>query len=48
LAGNVVAHGSTGMPVWGDLFKSLDAGRTTMAQMRVANLTAYIKSIQAK
>jgi mono/diheme cytochrome c family protein len=48
LAGNVVAHGSTQMPVWGDLFTSLDAGKRTITQMRVANLTSYIKSIQAK
>jgi mono/diheme cytochrome c family protein len=47
-AGTVVAHGSADMPVWGDLFRSLNGGSQTMANMRIANLTAYIKSIQAK
>ena len=46
--GAISAHGSREMPIWGDLFKSLDSGKRTMAQMRVANLTAYIKSLQAK
>ena len=43
-----VAHGSKDMPVWGPVFRSLnrDAGAST--QMRVANLTAYIRSLQAK
>ena len=47
-AGDVVAHGSTQMPVWGELFKGLDGGKQPIAQMRIANLIAYIKSIQAK
>lgn len=40
------AHGSKDMPVWGSVFQSMghDNGATT--QMRVANLTAYIKSMQ--
>ena len=46
-AADVVAHGSTEMPVWGNLFKSLDGGKQSIAQMRIANLVAYIKSIQA-
>jgi mono/diheme cytochrome c family protein len=47
-AGSVVAHGSAEMPVWGDLFRSLNGGSQIMTQMRVVNLTEYIKSIQAK
>jgi len=47
-AGTVAAHGSTEMPVWGDLFRSLDGGSQTMANMRFANLTSYVKSIQPK
>ncbi|HYP08877.1 MAG TPA: cytochrome c [Bryobacteraceae bacterium] len=43
----VSAHGSREMPVWGDLLKSLDAN-ASVAQLRVANLTSYIKSIQVK
>jgi mono/diheme cytochrome c family protein len=47
-AGDVVAHGSAEMPVWGDLFKSLDGGQRNMSHMRIANLVGYVKSIQAK
>lgn len=40
------SHGNEEMPVWGPVFKALsdDAGRT----LRVANLTKYIESVQAK
>jgi len=41
----VQAHGTRDMPIWGDVFKSLnrDAAATTM---RVSNLTEYLRSIQ--
>lgn len=39
----VAAHGSREMPMWGDLFRSLD--RDT-AQIRIAALAGYIKSLQ--
>ena len=39
----VPAHGSRDMPMWGDLFRALD--RDT-AQMRIAGLTDYLKSLQ--
>lgn len=42
------AHGSKEMPVWGDVFQSMSRDSGAGKQMRVANLTAYIKSIQAK
>jgi mono/diheme cytochrome c family protein len=42
-ADQVQAHGSRDMPIWGDLFRSLD--RET-AQLRVAALSDYIKSLQ--
>ena len=42
------AHGSRDMPVWGDLFKSLNGGTIDLVRLRVVNLTDYIKSIQAK
>lgn len=41
------AHGSRDMPMWGGVFKSM-AGGSDIAKLRVANLTAYIKSLQAK
>jgi len=47
-AKGVVAHGSQEMPVWGDLFKSVSRGDNDIVRLRVANLTSYIQSIQAK
>ncbi len=41
------AHGSSEMPVWGPIFQSLDAS-DTIAQSRIDNLVAYLKSIQAR
>ena len=40
------AHGSKDMPVWGTVFQSMSHDNGAGKQMRVANLTAYIKSLQ--
>jgi mono/diheme cytochrome c family protein len=45
---SIAAHGSEEMPIWGDLFKTLNPGRRDMVQLRIVNLTSYIKSIQGK
>ena len=42
------AHGSKDMPVWGSLFWSMSSGHEGEVQQRVANLTHYIESLQAK
>jgi mono/diheme cytochrome c family protein len=42
------AHGSKEMPVWGTLFWSMSSGHEGEVQQRVANLTKYIESLQAK
>ena len=42
-ADEVAAHGTRDMPMWGDLFRSLDRD---VAALRVAALNDYIKSIQ--
>ncbi len=42
---NVPAHGSKDMPVWGPLFWSMDK-ESAAVQLRVKNLTDYIKSLQ--
>jgi len=42
------AHGSKEMPVWGPLFSSLASGHQAEVQQRVANLTQYIETLQAK
>ncbi len=41
----IVAHGTTEMPVWGDIFKSISAN-PTFGQMRVDALVKYLQSIQ--
>ena len=43
---SIDAHGSREMPVWGDLFKSLGGGSSAVVQLRIDNLTAYLKSLQ--
>ena len=47
---NVPAHGDVKMPVWGDLFRSLDSGSgaSSVPKLRIKNLTEYIKTLQAK
>jgi mono/diheme cytochrome c family protein len=44
----VGAHGSQEMPIWGELFKSLDSGTNNMVQLRIVNLTSYVQSLQAR
>ncbi len=48
LRGNneISAHGSSDMPTWGPLFHSLDNGDHPVEELRIHNLTAYVKSIQ--
>jgi mono/diheme cytochrome c family protein len=44
----VAAHGSKDMPVWGNVFSSMARGNQAEINLRLANLTKYIQSIQAK
>jgi mono/diheme cytochrome c family protein len=44
----VSAHGSKEMPVWGPLFWNMSGGHEGEVQQRVANLTAYIGTLQEK
>ncbi|MGA7223862.1 MAG: c-type cytochrome [Candidatus Acidiferrales bacterium] len=41
------AHGDAEMPVWGPLFKSMDADPAIM-YVRISSLVSYIKSLQVK
>jgi mono/diheme cytochrome c family protein len=41
-------HGSAEMPVWGPLLKSLKPMDDAQVNMRISNLTDYLKSLQAK
>lgn len=44
----VSAHGSKEMPIWGPVFMSMSHQHESEVRLRVANLTAYIKSLQQK
>jgi mono/diheme cytochrome c family protein len=46
--GNLPAHGSREMPVWGQLFWTMSNGHEGEVQERVANLSQYIESLQLK
>ena len=48
LGGNVAAHGSEDMPMWGRTFSSLSQHEDAVVQQRIANLTNYIRSLQEK
>jgi mono/diheme cytochrome c family protein len=45
---NIPAHGTAEMPVWGQLFWDMSHGHEGEVQQRVANLTKYVGSLQAK
>ncbi len=40
------AHGSTEMPIWGDLFRSMSGGHEAEVQQRIVNLNKYIETLQ--
>lgn len=42
------AHGTKDMPVWGVVFNSMSHDNGAGTQMRLANITTYIKDMQAK
>jgi mono/diheme cytochrome c family protein len=42
------AHGSKDMPIWGNLFWHMSQGHGSEVQLRVANLTQYVGSLQTK
>jgi mono/diheme cytochrome c family protein len=46
--GNLPAHGTKEMPVWGQLFWTMSHGHESEVQQRVSNLSKYIEGLQAK
>jgi len=44
----LMAHGDQDMPVWGPVFWKMSQGHEEQVQMRVANLSKYLESIQEK
>jgi mono/diheme cytochrome c family protein len=47
-AKSLPAHGSQEMPMWGDLLKSLGGTERDLVHLRLVNLIAHVKSLQAK
>lgn len=45
---NVSAHGSAAMPVWGRLLGNMDPVNSMATDLRIANLTHYLESMQVK
>ena len=45
---DVKTHGRREMAVWGPFFLSMNHAQESVIQTRVANLTAYIETLQAK
>jgi len=42
------AHGNKEMPVWGPVFRQISQGHEDEVHQRIANLTKYVESLQAK
>ncbi len=42
------SHGTSEMPIWGPVFRSMAHGRKDSAQVRINSLVKYIESIQDK
>jgi mono/diheme cytochrome c family protein len=42
------SHGSTEMPIWGPVFRSMAHGHKDSAQVRINSLVKYVESLQEK
>lgn len=42
----IPAHGNAAMPVWGRLLANMDSVNPDLTDLRIANLTRYLQSIQ--
>lgn len=42
----VTAHGTAEMPIWGPLFLALDSSFQSQSNLRLTNLTNYVRSLQ--
>jgi mono/diheme cytochrome c family protein len=45
---NMSAHGTAEMPIWGPLFLAIDSHFQSQVNLRITNLTNYIRSLQTK
>lgn len=44
----LAAHGSSDMPLWGPIFRSLESGSEGYMQIRIYNLMKHVESLQVK
>lgn len=44
----IPAHGNAAMPVWGRVLGNMDTVNKNLTDLRIANLTRYLESIQTK
>jgi len=44
--GEIRAHGSSDMPLWGPIFSSLDTTSVSLTKLRIANVVKYVESLQ--
>jgi hypothetical protein len=44
-AGDITAHGTSAMPVWGPTFRALDSSDRSVA-VRISNLVEYLSTVQ--
>jgi mono/diheme cytochrome c family protein len=44
----ITAHGSREMPIWDPLFQSISEQEDALVAQRIANLTHYLETLQAK
>ena len=45
---NTPAHGTAGMPVWGQVFDRMNVTEPQVRMLRISNLSRYLETIQAK
>ncbi len=48
LSSPLAAHGSSEMPMWGPIFRSLESGSEGYVQMRIYNLMKHVEGMQVK
>jgi mono/diheme cytochrome c family protein len=45
---DIPSHGSASMPVWGPILGKMDQSKPQVKQLRISNLSQYLKIIQVK
>lgn len=45
---SIGAHGTSDMPVWGNLFRAVSGRDSSIVELRITNLATYVNSMQEK